>query len=157
MAEYSVVKDFISRLQEAEKTKDAKGLCELFADDAELENLTRPTGSARTSTTKNKMKSNKAASFWNQYLLGFDQVSSHFTHVVDAGGTAVLEWHSSGRLAIGTPVDYCGVSLFEHDGQRITAFRTYYDSAALLPYAAHATKPFSESVGKPDIRTDASS
>jgi ketosteroid isomerase-like protein len=153
MGEYSVVKDFISRLQEAEKTRDAKGLCELFAADAELENLTRPTGSTRSS----KSKTNNAKAFWNQYLVGFEEVSSDFTSVIEANRTAVLEWHSLGRLAMGTPIEYSGVSIFEHDGRRITAFRTYYDSAALLPHAAHAAKPFSESVGTPEIRTDASS
>lgn len=154
MGEYSVVKDFIARLDEAEERKDATRLTELFAHDAKCENLTRPTSTSKSAKSSG---SHSTQAFWNQYLHAFDYVKSHFTHVVDANGTAVLEWHSTGRLPMGTPVEYCGVSIFEHDDRHITAFRTYYDSAALLPHATHAVKPYSESVGKPDIRTDASS
>ncbi|MES2965289.1 MAG: nuclear transport factor 2 family protein [Bdellovibrionota bacterium] len=153
MGEFSVVQDFITRLRDAEDRKDAGVLCELFTPAAKLENLTRPT----QARSKSSSSANGAIAFWNQYLHAFDHISSHFTHILESKGNAVLEWHSSGRLTMGTPVEYCGVSILEHDGRQITAFRTYYDSAALLPHAAHALKPFSESVGTPDIRTEASS
>ena len=150
MAETFSVNEFIARLREAEERRDPTLLADLFHESAKLESLTR--------TTHSKAHGGCGAlQFWNQYLLAFDYVSSHFTNVLETDGTAVLEWHSTGRLPMGTPVEYCGVSIVEHDGNSITAFRTYYDSAALLPHAPNTTKNFSESVGTPEIRTDASS
>ncbi len=43
-----------------------------------------------------------------------------------------MEWVASGQLKGGQPTEYRGVSLIEHDGQAVTAFRTYYDSAAFV-------------------------
>lgn len=149
MAESAVVKEFMSCLREAEEHKDASRLARLFSEDAELKTMTKP--------NQGKAHVVGALAFWNQYLHAFDHVRSYVTNVIESDGTAILEWHATGKLAMGLPVDYCGVGFLEHKDGKIHAFRTYFDSAALLPHANHAMKPFSESVGVPDIRTDASS
>ena len=43
-----------------------------------------------------------------------------------------MEWTGKGELKNGQPIEYRGVSIIEHDGQKVSAFRTYYDSAAFL-------------------------
>jgi hypothetical protein len=73
-----------------------------------------------------------APTFWQQYLAEFDEVSSEFTRVTEAGDEGILEWRSSGRLASGRDIDYRGVSLLTFDGDRVARFATYYDTAAFI-------------------------
>jgi ketosteroid isomerase-like protein len=147
-----LVKEFISRLQEMEKTHLVKPLIELFADPAELANLTRHNTHSKTPELQSS-----ALRFWSHYLNAFDYVSSHFLRITEGEKNAILEWHSTARLPTGVPVDYQGVSLLEFEDDRITSFRTYYDSAALLPHHSHAEKRYSESVGIPEITDQATS
>ena len=63
----------------------------------------------------------------------FRKIRSEFTHVIEGGGGAVLEWVSRGALADGRPVEYKGVTVLETDGGRIRRCRTYYDSAVFTP------------------------
>lgn len=150
----SLPKIFMRKLREAEESREVKALSALFTNEAQLENLTRPSlhrhGVASTQTQS-------AENFWRQYLAAFESIESHFTNVIDDGQTAVLEWHSTGRLSMGTGVDYAGVSILEYSGDQIEKFRTYYDSAALLPHASKSDRHYSESVGQPEISTEASS
>lgn len=155
MAGASLVDEFIRRLANAERKNDPNELAELFAENAVLVNLTRH------HTVSGNSHITSAKAYWSQYLHAFSRIHSHITHVLDDGHTAVLEWRATGELSTGTPVDYCGVSLFEYENQdesrRIVNFRTYYDSAALLPYARKTGKLFSESVGQPEITNQATS
>lgn len=173
MAPSPIVNEFMKCLQQAEETRDVKRLCELFIEEAELVNLTRQhthgrSPALRQSSTQTAARTAggsktsfggpvSATAFWRQYLNAFDHIESHFTNVIDDGRTAVLEWSSTGRLPMGLPIDYNGVSILEHDGQHIQKFRTYYDSAAFLPHAAHTTNPYSETAGLPDMSPEISS
>lgn len=155
----NVAKEFMQRLREAEASHDVKNLAALFTEDAELENLTRPVlHSARKGGANQSSESQAdAVSFWRQYLSAFERIESHFTNVTDDGKTAVMEWHSQGRMQMGLDVDYNGVSIIEYDGSSIHRFRTYYDSAALLPHASRTSRAYSETVGMPQITNEASS
>ena len=116
---------FARALRESEEKKDPGPVAGLFADDAELANLAheeRGAGAARK--------------FWQEYLDAFGAVRSEFSAVRQAEGWAVLEWTSEGTLPAGRPVKYRGVSILELNGERVTKFRTYYDSAALVTPAA---------------------
>ncbi|MES2855594.1 MAG: nuclear transport factor 2 family protein [Bdellovibrionota bacterium] len=154
MVQTQIVRDFIKGLQSAEENGDPTSLAKLFAPEAELLNLTRPTARASES---NRKKACKATAFFSQYLSAFDYVSSHFTNVIEDQDSAVLEWHSTGRLHMGKQVDYSGVSVLEHDGEKIKSFRTYYDSAALLPNISLSAKSVSETAGIPAITNEATS
>ena len=152
----SRAQNFMSTLREAEASRDIRPLCALFASDAELENLTRPFphNIANHSTEPAKVS---AAAYWRQYLSAFSSVESHFTRVLECGSTIILEWQSTGTLANGTPIEYNGVSLLESEGSEIRKFRSYFDSAALLPHAPKSEKHYSDSVGTPTISSQASS
>ena len=71
-----------------------------------------------------------AKEFWTQYLGQFLHISSQFDRVAEDGALGILEWTSSGRLADGTDISYCGVSVldFDSDGY-VTRFSTYFDTA----------------------------
>ena len=151
---------FMSGLRQAESTGNIRSLTGLFAENAQLENLTRSHACHSGRISPNHSIANAKsdpASFWRQYLSAFSAVKSHFTRVTECGSTVMLEWQSTGKLANGTYVDYNGVSILETDGILIKKFRTYYDSAALLPHASKSEKSYSDSVGTPTISTQASS
>lgn len=159
MVQNPIVNEFMKRLQDAERTRDTKRLSELFAEDAELLNLTRPISHTKQSdptSSPPSIPSFPPQQFWSQYLHAFSNIQSHFTEVMDDGRTAVLEWHSSGQLPTELPIEYNGVSILEYENGRITRFRTYYDSAAFLSYGP-LSKPYSETVGIPEVTNQATS
>lgn len=151
MARASIVEEFIRNLQAAERSGNPRDLVEMFDANAELANLTR------TNTHSKTTHKDSALHFWRQYLAAFESVQTEFTHQIDNGHAAVLEWWSRGLLSMGTPVRYNGVTVIEYEDGRILRLRTYYDSAALLPHAVSATKTHSESVGRPEITAEATS
>ncbi len=100
----------------------------LFGDDAELFNL------ALTEPMKGV---EGARRFWTNYLSAFEKIRSTFHHTISTDKDAVLEWVSEGVMAAsGQPFNYRGVSVIEHDGAKVSRFRTYYDSAVFLPGGA---------------------
>jgi len=111
-------------LREAEESRDPSGLVELFTDDAELSILTRH---------EPRRGRAGARQFWAEYLHSFGKVQSQFRNVIEADGTAVLEWEAEVTLPTGRPINYRGVSILEVVGDRVRRFRTYYDTAALHP------------------------
>ena len=123
----SVAETFIRTLKDAEESRDPTRLAELFADDAELSNLSRHEPRRGTAG---------ARQFWAEYLHSFGKVRSQFGKVTEADGTAVLEWESEATLPGGRPIKYRGVSILETAGDRVKRFRTYYDTAALHPAPA---------------------
>ena len=119
---------FIEHLRQAEKSQKVEPLVPLFTPGATL---------ARVGHAEPETGHDGARRFWQQYLDAFREIGSEFTHITEADGRAVLEWTSAGALVDGRPVRYAGVSILEFDGEQVRAFRTYYDSAALLS-PAHA-------------------
>lgn len=117
----ATVQRFIDGLRRAEDEHRPEPVADLFADDAELSNLTH-TRSGRDG----------ARQFWDEYLRAFKTVRSEFFAVHEADGFAALEWTSSGELPAGGPIRYKGISVLELAGDRVTRFRTYYDSAAFV-------------------------
>ncbi|GAA5534570.1 nuclear transport factor 2 family protein [Deinococcus aluminii] len=113
---------FMQALQTTEEDGDPAPLVALFADDATLQNL----------TTQLWRGQEGARQFWQTYLDNFQTIRSQFTHHSDDGHTGLMEWQATGQLADGTDIAYRGASVIEHDGQKVSAFRTYYDSAAFV-------------------------
>jgi ketosteroid isomerase-like protein len=127
-------------LREAEERRDPARLAELFTDDAELSTLTR-----------DEPRRGKAGArqFWAEYLQSFGKVQSQFGNVLEADGTAILEWVSDATFPDGRRVKYRGVSILETTGDRVKRFRTYFDTAALRPGPA-PTRAAGQATPAPD-------
>jgi hypothetical protein len=124
----SFAENFMSILQEAEKSRDPEPLVALFDDASELltvaliEPLRGVEGARR---------------FWTMYLAAFEQIRSTFHHTIQTEQEAVVEWIGEGVVAAtGQPFNYRGICVLEHDGKHIRRFRSYYDSAVFLPGGA---------------------
>jgi len=122
-----VAEQFMTALRELEASGDTEPLMALFSDEPEAANL----GRAQPAEGRDGVRR-----FWQDYLDAFDGIRSEFTHVVEGEGGVVLEWVSRGKLRNGEPVEYRGVSVLELEGDRVSRFRTYYDSAVFLPEGA---------------------
>ncbi len=119
---------FKSTLQQIEQSRDPAALVALFGEDSELINL---------ALTEPMRGTEGATKFWSNYLTAFDSIKSTFNHTTQTDTTAVLEWVSEGTMATtGQPFNYRGISVVEHDGEKVHRFRTYYDSAVFLPGGA---------------------
>lgn len=119
---------FIQALQETENSRDPGVLVALFADDSELINL---------ALTEPLRGTAGAQRFWTNYLTAFEKIHSDFHQITQTDHTAVLEWVSQGVMAgTGQEFNYRGVSVIEHDGEKVKRFRSYYDSAVFLPGGA---------------------
>lgn len=115
----SIVDRFKQGLEQAEQSRDPAPIARLFSGDAKLHNL-------------GANEKSDAHIFWRNYLEQFREIKSEFTHESLAENSATLEWHSHGVGRDGEPVDYTGVSILEYQDDAITAFRTYYDTAAFV-------------------------
>lgn len=109
---------FVDALYALEDGGDVEPLATLHGEDADISNPLIP---HRHSGPQG------ARDFWTAYRRSFDTIHSDFQHVEDAGDTSFLEWTSTGRSAAGRDFNYRGVSVVEWSGDRITAFRTYFD------------------------------
>ncbi len=119
---------FIKALQETEQSRDPGALVALFANDSELINL---------ALTEPLRGTAGAQDFWTHYLTAFEKIHSDFTQVTQTDNTAILEWISHGSMAgTGQDFNYRGISVIEHDGEKVKRFRSYYDSAVFLPGGA---------------------
>ncbi len=112
---------FADALQRTEETRDPEHLVRLFAEDADLHNL-----------AIGDQGKDGAHHFWQTYLDQFDDIRSEFSHLIEQDGQAALVWTSKGALKGGRPIAYRGVSIVEHDGDKVHRFETVYDSAAFL-------------------------
>lgn len=121
---------FARALQESEAKKDPGPVAGLFADDAELSNLAHD---------EPRRGADGARLFWADYLNAFGTVRSEFSAIKQADGWALLEWTSQGTLPAGKPVKYRGVSVLEVAGEKVSRFRTHYDTAALVTPPAATT------------------
>ena len=111
-------KTFIDALHRLEGERDGDAIAALFADDAVVSNPLVKTGGG-----------DGAAAFWGAYRKSFDDIRSEFSTILEHDGRIALEWRSTGS-AKGKPFAYEGVSVLEA-GDKVTAFRTYFDSAKL--------------------------
>ncbi|GAA5513281.1 hypothetical protein Dcar01_02014 [Deinococcus carri] len=118
----NLTETFMRALQTTEQSGDSAELVALFSDDSTLQNL----------TTQLWRGQEGARQFWEAYLGNFQTIRSQFTHHSDDGRTGLMEWEATGQLRDGTDIAYRGASVIEHDGQQVSAFRTYYDSAAFV-------------------------
>jgi limonene-1,2-epoxide hydrolase len=115
---------FIHALRQLEEGEDAGPIAALFGPDATISNpLVAHEGGEEA-----------AARFWTSYRGTFRTIRSEFRHVVDEDGLSLMEWVSEGETS-GGPFRYGGVSVVEHDGERIAAFRTYFDPTQVRPPA----------------------
>jgi ketosteroid isomerase-like protein len=114
-------KTFIDALGRLESARDVEAIARLFADNAEVSNplVTYQDGGAEAAKT-----------FWSQYRDAFDEIRSEFRTVTEKDGLSFLEWTSKGSID-GKNFEYEGVSILEGDGERITSFRTYFDTRHL--------------------------
>ena len=112
---------FAEALQRTEESRDPEHLVPLFAEDAQLHNLAIADQGVEG-----------ARDFWQTYLDQFENIRSEFSHFIEQDGQAALVWTSSGALRGGRPIAYRGVSILEHDGNKVHRFETVYDSAAFL-------------------------
>ena len=128
-----VAERFMTALQAFESGGDADPLVGLFREDAECVSL------AHAERGRDGVRR-----FWEEYRRAFATVRSEFTAALFADAGASLEWTSEGTLPTGAPITYRGVSILEVDGDRVSRFRTYYDSAA---FVAPGGRPVAGGVG----------
>ena len=112
---------FIDALLRLENHRDVEAIAGLFSADAEIANplVQYEDGGA-----------DAARRFWGQYRDAFDEIASDFRTVSAKDGVSFLEWTSRGSID-GQKFSYEGVSVIETGGDRITAFRTYFDTRHL--------------------------
>ncbi|UBV41984.1 nuclear transport factor 2 family protein [Deinococcus taeanensis] len=122
----TVTDDFMAALQAAEASGDVSGLVALHAPEVTLRNLTERTWKGQDG----------AQDFWETYLANFEEIRSEFTRSQEDGGLGVMEWTATGRVKGGREIKYRGVSLIDVQDGQVTAFRTYYDTAAFVVPAA---------------------
>jgi ketosteroid isomerase-like protein len=113
-------RDFATALQEFERSADPADLVARFADGATLSRL--DAAGERTDPE----------AFWREYRAQFDDLSTTFTHSVEADDRCSLEWTSTGTLSTGRPIEYRGVTVLEFADGAVSRLRTYYDSAAFI-------------------------
>ena len=108
---------FIDALHHLEDTGEVDQIAQLFREGADISNpLVKRVGEGATG----------AQSFWTAYRAAFKAIRSDFRNVVEGDRVTMLEWVSDGTTTAG-PVRYGGVSVLEYDGDRISAFRSYFD------------------------------
>jgi NAD(P)-dependent dehydrogenase (short-subunit alcohol dehydrogenase family) len=110
---------FIEALRYLEDTGETARIVSLFASDAEIANP----------LVKHEAGGPEAAQrFWRSYRGAFKTIRSEFRTVREADGISFLEWVSEGVGPDGA-FRYGGVSVIEHHGASIRAFRSYFDPA----------------------------
>lgn len=115
-----VTRRFIEALEALERARDLSPMQAVFDSTAELSNLASSHGTEDVSR------------FWSRYRDRFDEVTSAFSRIIEAGDDVVLVWRTRGRLRSGHPIEYNGVSIVSVVGDRISKFETVYDSAAFV-------------------------
>lgn len=114
-----IAENFIEALKKLESERDVETIAALFADNAEVGNVT---------AAENILN---AKEFWTNYRDTFDTVDSEFKNKIIADGTAALEWTTSGTSKNGHEISYEGVSILETDGDKIKRFFAYFNPGKL--------------------------
>ena len=114
---------FVEALWALESDRDLDRMAALYTDDAEIGNAV---------TDKTFTGPDGAREFWGEYRGLFGDLQSTFKARMVEENRVALEWHSDGTSASDDhALSYDGVSIFEHDGERLTRFRAYFDSRHL--------------------------
>ena len=117
-----LTENFVNALGELEKGGDVEVMMPLFAENCEIGNT----------ASKDTLKGTEGVrEFWTNYRGTFAELESAFRRRIVSDGTSALEWETTGRSADGEGIRYKGVSVFEHDGEKITRFFAYFDPADL--------------------------
>lgn len=121
-----ITHDFIDALHRLEESGNVDVISSLFADNAELSNPL---------ILRGPNQRNGAKAFWASYHAALGEASSEFVNVIEDEGRAVLEWRTTADID-GKPISYEGVSVIETDGNKISAFRAYFDPRRLTTRVA---------------------
>ena len=113
---------FVDALRKLELENDLDTIVSLFADDAEIGNVT---------VTDNLSGTDGARKFWKNYRDTFGEIESTFQNKINLDGVAALEWTSKGTSKDGSEIDYEGVSILEMEEDKITRFFAYFNPAKL--------------------------
>ena len=113
---------FIEALNNLEKSEDVESIVALFADDAEVGNVT---------LTESFSGADGAKEFWTNYRKTFGGVNSEFHNKVHSENVSALEWTTTGTSLNGSEINYDGVSVLEFDGEKIKRFFAYFNPAKL--------------------------
>lgn len=120
---HAVTQRFTDALHQLHADRDVEPLVALFSEDATLSKLDHP---------HEEHGLDGARRFWQTYRDVFDDIEATFSHTVQAEDSSALEWNSHGTLRDGKAFSYKGVSVLQGSEDRISGFRTYYDSVAFL-------------------------
>lgn len=110
---------FIEKLGKVESGGDVAELARLFSENCEIGNVT---------LAAPLRGSNGAAEFWTHYQKTLGNVRSVFKNRIIADDRSALEWTTEGDDG---EIRYSGVSILEHDGEKISRFFAYFDPAKL--------------------------
>lgn len=116
-------RQFIAALRHLEQKRDLGPMAGLFTDEAEVTSI---------DGHGPRYGPDGITALFDEYLRQFDEVRTTFTQVTEGENHAALEWSTDAVRAGGHPVTYTGVTIIDLDGDRVTGFRTVYDSAALM-------------------------
>lgn len=113
---------FTAALRILEQKGDLDPMAELFTDDAEV-----------LSIDGHGPRSGKDGirELFTEYVKQFDRLSTTFTQVTEQGDRAALEWSTDATRGEHT-ITYTGVTVIDKDGDKVTGFRTLYDSAKIM-------------------------
>ena len=117
-----ITERFVEALETLEAEGDVDVMAELFAEGCGI-------GNTALKTSLNGAEG--VREFWTSYRGTFAELKSKFINKNTGEKSSALEWETSGRSADGKEIRYHGVSVFEHDGERITRFFAYFDPADL--------------------------
>jgi rubrerythrin len=122
----TIVEAYRNALQSLETDGTVDWMVSLFEGTAVL-------SSPRSATPE--QGSEGARRFWNDYRLAFPTVATTVDSVTEAPGVATLQWTSRGMVD-GHDVTWKGITVLEHQGNRITRLLQLYDAAQLAPALA---------------------
>jgi ketosteroid isomerase-like protein len=117
-----IAKQFVAALGKLEAERDLEMIASLFAEDAEIDNVT---------SSNEKHGKQGAKEFWRVYRETFEEMRSSFRNQIVMDGRAALEWQTKGSGKNGHEVEYEGVSILEIEGDKIVRFFAYFDPRKL--------------------------
>jgi limonene-1,2-epoxide hydrolase len=117
-----VVNQFVEALGKLESERELGPIVSLFAEDAEINNVTSSEG---------KEGQGGAEEFWRVYRETFDEMKSTFRNQIAKDGKGVLEWQTVGSSKNGHRIHYEGVSILEIEDNKIVRFFAYFDPRKL--------------------------
>jgi limonene-1,2-epoxide hydrolase len=118
----SIGDKFIKALNAVETNGNLQEMTRLFSENCQIWNVMM---------NEPMIGTEGAQKFWDQYKKTFQHIHSDFTHRAEGERTVVLEWNSVGNMPQDQKINYSGATIFEHDGNKITSFRSYFDTKSV--------------------------